>query len=108
MELTPERVKKATAAMLRKWNAALEALRQAVQHPDVVRALVPYGVEFQASELAEIPAFDMPCRDPGMDARRRRVGRPHRHDNRRETPDDYGSSACRRHPLTLPREVTGI
>ena len=28
---TPERVKKATAAMLRKWNAALEALRQAVR-----------------------------------------------------------------------------
>jgi len=60
----PEGIKKATAAMLRKWNTALEALRQAVQHPDAVRPFVPYGVEFQPSELAEIPAFDMPAGTP--------------------------------------------
>ena len=53
-----------TAAMLRKWNAALEALRQAVQHPDAVRPLVPYGVAFQPSDLVEIPSFDMPAGIP--------------------------------------------
>jgi hypothetical protein len=60
----PERIKKATAAMQRKWNAALETLRQAVQHPDTVRPFIPYGAEFQASELVEIPAFDMPAGIP--------------------------------------------
>ncbi len=50
--------------MLRKWNTALEALRQAVQHPDAVRPFVPYGVEFQPSELADIPAFDIPAGIP--------------------------------------------
>ena len=60
----PERIKKATAAMLRKWNAALEALRQAVRHPDAVRPFVPYGEAFQPSELVEIPAFDMPAGIP--------------------------------------------
>ena len=30
----------------------------------MVRALVPYGVEFQASELVDIPAFDMPTGVP--------------------------------------------
>jgi len=60
----PERITKATAAMLRKWNAALEALRQAVRHPDAVRPFVPYGEAFQPSELVEIPAFDMPAGIP--------------------------------------------
>ena len=50
--------------MLRKWNAALEALRQAVQHPDAVRPFIPYGVAFQPSELVEIPSFDMPAGIP--------------------------------------------
>ena len=77
----PERIKKATAAMLRKWNAALEALRQAVQHPDAVRPFVPYGVAFQPSELVEIPSFDMPAGIPDMDARHRWMGRPHRHND---------------------------
>jgi hypothetical protein len=61
---TPERTKKATAAMLAKWNAALEALRQVVQHPDAVRPFVPYGAEFQLAELVEIPAFDVPAGIP--------------------------------------------
>jgi hypothetical protein len=60
----PERVERATATMLGKWNAALEALRSAVRHPDVVRPFVPYGAEFQPSELVEIPSFDIPAGIP--------------------------------------------
>jgi uracil-DNA glycosylase len=61
---TRERIKAATAAMLREWNTALEALRQAVQHPDSVRPFVPYGADFQPSELVEIPAYDVPAGIP--------------------------------------------
>ena len=61
---SPERIKAATAAMLREWNTALEALRQAVQHPDLVRPFVPYGADFQPSELVEIPAYDVPAGVP--------------------------------------------
>jgi uracil-DNA glycosylase len=61
---SPERIKEATAAMLREWNTALEALRQAVKHPDVVRPFVPYGADFQPSELVEIPAYDVPAGIP--------------------------------------------
>jgi hypothetical protein len=60
----PERVKKATAGMLGKWNAALEALRPAVRHPDAARPFVPYSAEFQPSELVEIPSFDVPAGIP--------------------------------------------
>jgi len=61
---TPERIKEATAAMLRQWNTALGALREAVKHPDAVRPFAPYGGDFQPSELVEIPAYDVPAGIP--------------------------------------------
>ncbi len=61
---TPERIKEATAAMLRQWNTALETLRQAVKHPDVVSPFDPYGADFQSIELVEIPAYDVPAGIP--------------------------------------------
>ena len=59
-----EQIKAASAAMLRQWNTALEAFRQALKHPDVDRPFVPYGVDFQPGELVEIPAYDMPAGIP--------------------------------------------
>jgi uracil-DNA glycosylase len=61
---TPEQVKTATAAMLAKWNSALQFLRQAVRHPDAERPLVPYGADFRPDELVEIPPFDVPAGVP--------------------------------------------
>jgi hypothetical protein len=61
---TPQQIQSATAAMLTKWNSALQALQQAVQHPDAVRPLVPYGQNFQPEELVDIPPFDMPAGIP--------------------------------------------
>jgi hypothetical protein len=50
--------------MLRQWNTALKPLREAVKHPDVVRPFVPYGADFEPSELVEIPAYDVPAGIP--------------------------------------------
>lgn len=58
---TPQPIK---AAMLAKWNSALESLRQAVQHPDAVRPFVPYGADFRPDELVDIPPFDVPAGIP--------------------------------------------
>jgi hypothetical protein len=56
---------KLTKAMLKKWNAALPTLRAAVTRPDAAVPLVPYGDDFTAAELPDIPEFDMP---PGLPA----------------------------------------
>jgi uracil-DNA glycosylase len=61
---TPEKIKAATAAMLTKWNSALQSLRQAVHHPDAVRPFVPYGADFQPDELVDIPPYDVPAGMP--------------------------------------------
>jgi hypothetical protein len=61
---SPERIKAARAAMLRQWNTALEALRQAVKNPDVACPFVAYGADFQPNELVEIPACDVPAGIP--------------------------------------------
>jgi uracil-DNA glycosylase len=61
---TPAQVKAATAAMLAKWNSALQSLRQAIHHPDAVRPFVPYGSDFLPEELVEIPPFDLPAGTP--------------------------------------------
>ncbi len=61
---TPQQIKAATAAMLTKWNSALQSLRQVVHHPDAVRPFVPYGADFEPSELVEIPPFDVPAGIP--------------------------------------------
>ncbi len=52
-------------AMLHNWNTGLQALRPAIAHPDVSRALLLYGTAFTPSELVEIPEADMP---PGIPA----------------------------------------
>ena len=43
---TPQQIKTATAAMLAKWNSALQSLRQAIDHTDAARPFVPYGADF--------------------------------------------------------------
>jgi uracil-DNA glycosylase len=75
---TPQQIKAATAAMLIKWNSALESLRQAVLHPDAVRPFVPYGTDFRPDQLVDVPPFDVPAGIPawmrGTDGWATRVG----------------------------------
>ena len=51
--------------LLDNWNVALTKLKPHVTHPDVVKALVPYGADFTPAELPEIPSHDLP---PGIPA----------------------------------------
>jgi uracil-DNA glycosylase len=51
-------------ALLQNWNAGLQTLRAAIQHPDAVRPLVLYGTTFQPNELPEIPEVDCPPGTP--------------------------------------------
>lgn len=60
-----------TKLMLQNWNAALNALRPHITHPDTVRPLVPYGPKFLPAELVEIPEADLP---PGTPAWMRSAG----------------------------------
>lgn len=46
--------------LLDNWNVALQSLHANIQHPDVTKALVPYGNDFTAAELPEIPSRDFP------------------------------------------------
>jgi hypothetical protein len=46
--------------LLDNWNVALQALSAKIQHPDVTKPLVPYGNDFTAAELPEIPSRDLP------------------------------------------------
>ncbi len=46
--------------LLANWNVALQSLHASIQHPDVKKALVPYGADFTAAELPEIPSRDFP------------------------------------------------
>ena len=46
--------------LLENWNVALQSLHPKVQHPDVAQPLVPYGADFTAAELPEIPSRDLP------------------------------------------------
>lgn len=50
-----------TKAMLQNWNAALNNLKLAIQHPDRDVSLVLYGAMFKPSERIDIPAFDFPA-----------------------------------------------
>jgi hypothetical protein len=61
---SPQQIQAATAAMLTKWNSALQSLRPVVKHPDAVRPLVPYGADFRPEELVAIPLFDVPAGIP--------------------------------------------
>ncbi|MFL6696817.1 MAG: uracil-DNA glycosylase family protein [Vitreoscilla sp.] len=46
--------------LLDNWNVALQSLHASIQHPDVVKPLVPYGADFTPGELPEIPSLDLP------------------------------------------------
>ena len=46
--------------LLDNWNVALQSLHAGIQHPDVTKSLVPYGNDFTAAELPEIPSRDFP------------------------------------------------
>ena len=46
--------------LLDNWNVALQFLHPKIQHPDVATPLVPYGSDFTAAELPEIPSRDFP------------------------------------------------
>jgi uracil-DNA glycosylase len=48
------------ADLLANWDVALTRLHATIAHPDVRRPLVPYGTDFTADELPEIPARDLP------------------------------------------------
>jgi uracil-DNA glycosylase len=54
-----------TKALLENWNAALQALRPHVTHPDAARPLVPYTDRFHPADMAEIPEADL---SPGAPA----------------------------------------
>ena len=52
---------KATADLLANWNAQLQALGQAIKHPDEPATLKPYGSTFDPGDLASIPEGDLPA-----------------------------------------------
>jgi len=60
----PEKRAIAIRAMLQNWNAALEALKPSLAHPDTARPLVLYGDDFQGSELVDVPEMDLPAGSP--------------------------------------------
>jgi hypothetical protein len=51
----------AITAMLQNWNAGLQHLTPALQHPDQVTTLVLYGETFQDGDRVPIPAEDLPA-----------------------------------------------
>jgi uracil-DNA glycosylase len=50
--------------LLENWNGALQRLRPHIAHPDVSEPFVPYGADFAAAELPEIPSRDLPAGIP--------------------------------------------
>ena len=68
----------AMRAMLENWNEALEALRPALEDPDVEPHRAPYGETLEEADLAEIPDRDLPAGLPSwmrsLDAWAGRVG----------------------------------
>jgi hypothetical protein len=54
-----------TKTMLQGWNAALPALRAAIQHPDQPIPSGVYGNAFSDADKADIPSFDLPAGTPG-------------------------------------------
>lgn len=60
----PAKHKQATQALLANWNAALQALRPQIHHPDHAAPLVPYGTDFLPADMPPIPAIDLPAGVP--------------------------------------------
>lgn len=86
----------AITAMLQNWNAALDVLKPALQHPDTERPLVHYGTAFQDGDLAPLPELDLPAGLPawmrGLKAWAKRTG---------ETPDEKRRTLT----VTVPKGV---
>ena len=61
---TPAERAQRTAAMLIKYNEALQALRAAPGHPDKAVAFKPYTDAFTPADLPDIPSFDLPAGTP--------------------------------------------
>jgi uracil-DNA glycosylase len=57
----PVKYAAAMQQMLDDWNAALQTLSTAIEHPDEDVALVPYGSALEEGDLAPIPELDMPA-----------------------------------------------
>lgn len=55
---------KQTKLMLENWNAGLQQIKPAIQHPDRQVALVPYGDAFAPGDKVPIPARDVPAGTP--------------------------------------------
>jgi uracil-DNA glycosylase len=72
------KLKEATRKMLSQWNAALQTLHLAIQHPDAQRPLTLYGDAFAEGDKHLIPDFDLPAGLPvwmrEKDGWARRVG----------------------------------
>jgi uracil-DNA glycosylase len=51
----------ATRKLLKNWNAGLQTLSPAIQHPDVSTPLMPYGDIWAAGDRQPIPEEDMPA-----------------------------------------------
>lgn len=68
----------AIKAMLKNWNAGLQLVSPAIQHPDQAVQLLLYGDTFQDGERVPIPEEDMPAGLPAWmhenDGWARRVG----------------------------------
>lgn len=58
-----EKLRAATKAMLKKWNAALQILHAAITHPDRAQPLQLYGDAWQPEDKVPIPDIDFP---PGL------------------------------------------
>jgi hypothetical protein len=54
-----------TKTLLQGWNAALVALRPAINHPDQAIPAGLYGNAFAVADKTDIPSFDLP---PGVPA----------------------------------------
>jgi hypothetical protein len=68
----------ATKKMLGNWNTGLQALAQAIRHPDEARPLVPYAETWAEGDRLPMPSFDLPAGLPSwmgeQDGWARRVG----------------------------------
>ena len=53
-----------TKTLLDNWNQGLQKLRPHITHPDISEPFIPYGSDFTADELPEIPCQDLPAGIP--------------------------------------------
>jgi uracil-DNA glycosylase len=95
----------AITAMLQNWNAGLQHLAPALQHPDRVTALVLYGEAFQDGDRLPIPAQDLPGRAARLDARAGGVGRTRGYRRTEKARQYYHHCAQRGSAMTMRRRT---